>query len=95
MTNKKEKRKVKSKLSNGKRPILFVQWKDHCLRTDSPSWIDIDDRKKRPIICESVGFKTYEDEDVLILAINQDENGKIGDSMHIIKSCITKRRVIK
>lgn len=92
MTNKSVKRK--KKLSNGDRQILFVRWKDHCARTTGETWVDASERTKGAMECESVGFKVHEDKDILVLGISQDWNGKICDTMHIIKSCIIKRKII-
>lgn len=91
MTNKKK--KPKPKLSSGNRPVVFVKWTDHC-STSRIGWQHVDGMDMDAVECESVGFKVFEDDDVLVLAISQDANGKINDTMHIIKSCITKRRVL-
>lgn len=97
MTNKKKKLPKKSvkKLSKGKRDILFVQWLDHCKRGYGGSWYSTDEIKKQAMLCESVGFKVHEDDDIVVLALSQDPNDLVGETMHIIKSCIIKRRVIK
>ena len=95
MTRKHTKPKSKLKLSKGKRDILFVRWEDHCIRSPGIGWTETADKYMPAMECESVGFKVFEDKDILVLAINQDENGKINDTMHIIKSCIKKRRILK
>ena len=94
MTNKKKKQTSKLKISKGKRPILFLSWEDHCKRGYDQGWTHSSDRKMSPMLCEAVGFKIYEDKKVLVLALTQDPNGSFGETMHIIKSCIKKRRIL-
>ena len=66
---------------------------DHC-STSRTGWQRVDGMDMDAVECESIGFKVFEDDDILVLAISQDAQGKINDTMHIIKSCITKRRVL-
>jgi hypothetical protein len=74
--------------------LLYVEWADHWSGKDS-AWYFIEDLELEPLICRSVGWLVAETKDVLVLSATLDPNGKTGQRMNILKSCIKKRRIIK
>jgi hypothetical protein len=75
-------------------PIVMVTWKDH---VSDDSWR----REKRDIleqtnaaIVHSVGWLAHEDEETILLVQNMSPDGDKSMMMRILKSTITKRRIL-
>ena len=74
-----------------KRPLLLVDWKDHCA---DGSWADVE-KFHGPAICHSIGWLWKEDADGITLAANYGSTDETGNLQYIVKSCITSRQEIK
>lgn len=89
MSNKKKKLEEKSKTSY---ELWRIDWADHASSTGP--WTPIEDVDPTVLVIHSVGFKIFEDKDVIVLAGNVSENdgGKVADYITILKSCIVSKR---
>ncbi len=75
-------------------PIVMVTWKDH---VSNDSW----QRDKRHIleqtsaaIVHSVGWLAHEDKDTILIIQNMAPDGDKSMMMRILKSTISKRRIL-
>lgn len=93
MTKKKKKPNEKLKSSSGTPlEIWEIEWADHT--ASRGGWQDYVEWKPTIVLCKTLGYKVYEDKEVVTLALTQSNNGNISDMMTIIKKCIIKKKQI-
>jgi len=74
--------------------IVYVEWEDHC--TDMPKWARRDDWHHSICSVKTVGFVAISGKKYLTLVqMMQAGNEVAGQSITIVKSCITKLRKLK
>lgn len=80
-----------------KRPLVLLEWEDHCDYGDTP-WLQVDDIKEnsRPTTMTSIGWIVHETKNFLVLSNSYvNEAPEVGSALVIIKSCITKREEVE
>ena len=81
---------IRPRRDNMKRlPLVYIEWDDHHANA---SWQDTVDHD--PAHCMSVGWLYHEDHKGVTLISNVTDDS-VGNSQFILKSCITKRKVVK
>jgi hypothetical protein len=70
-------------------PLVYIEWDDHHANA---SWQDTVDHD--PAHCMSIGWLYHENNKGLTLISNVTDD-TVGNSQFILKSCITKRKVIR
>lgn len=68
-------------------PLLWIDWKDHA---SSDGWIQNSGYQPDEIVCTSIGFLIFEDEEILVLASTVDGQQPESSSgrQQILKNCI-------
>lgn len=76
-------------------PLYYVKWVDHF--HDTHAWTPINEITEEDIdsTCESVGFKIFEDDTWITLALTVCSVGNCLQTMWILKSTIVKKKVLK
>lgn len=73
----------------------YIEWDDHA---SGCGWLQKEHTNTEPVRCVSAGWVIKEDKSVVVLASmldQQDDFGKSGSRMYILKSCITFRKKLK
>lgn len=72
-------------------PLIEIEWDDH---SSDDHWHLVEEALNTPKKCVSVGWLVWEDDKgiTIISAINEDF---FGCSQYLVKSCITKRKVLR
>jgi len=70
-------------------PLIYIEWDDHHA---NGAWQDTVDHE--PAHCMSVGWLYREDDKGMTLVCNVTDDC-VGNSQYILKSCITKRKLVK
>jgi len=73
--------------------LIYIKFDDHSSGGGWQEVTDYDNQEIEILKAEAVGWVVKEDEKVLVLAAMQG-GGEINAVMHILKSCIIKRRNI-
>ena len=75
-----------------KYPLLYVEWDDH---HSYEGWVPEDKVINTPSACISVGWLYIEDDKGITLISSMGDEGQVSCTHYIIKSCITKRVVVR
>ena len=70
-------------------PLIYIEWDDHHANA---AWQDAIDHE--PAHCLSVGW-LYEEDDRGLTLVSNVTDDSVGNSQYILKSCITKRKLVK
>lgn len=77
-----------------KTEIHYIEFEDHC--SSNERWTQKDKAFHNVCMAKCVGFLVRESKQYVTLAlIGQTENECFSNTMTIIKSCITNRRILK
>lgn len=73
-----------------KQQYKTIKWLDHFSDSEWQTKREIKNWASKPLICKTKGIITYEDKYVIVLSATKDGNGRYGENMCILKSCIVK-----
>lgn len=90
--NKKKQNKPSKNTGTVTKPILRIDWEDHC--TANGRWSNIKEMDVSPKLVCSVGVLVHEDKKMVVLAQNVMSDVTMADTINIIKSCIVKRTTL-
>ena len=76
-----------------KRLKLFnIEWEDHAVAGKGEGWRNLDSVKVLSVNCHSVGYLVDETETAIALTANVCEDGAVGETTTILKSCIRSKK---